>query len=125
VYNVTNACATGATCMRRGDDGLKAGEPTWAWPWVRKAAGVGRSPVQVNWMEDLDPGRRYDAVSATDGRIAPRPCPARSADRMGVTARSTASGLRDFCQDLEKNSLHSTLNPLPRTRSAMSLEEIN
>ena len=72
VYNVSNACATGATALRVAAMAVKAGEADMGLAFgVEKLAGAGllaggsRSADSHAWT----PHGRYGAVAAIDGRI--------------------------------------------------------
>ena len=72
VYNVSNACATGATALRVACMAVKAGETDMGLAFgVEKLAGAGllagggRSSDSNTWT----PHGRFGAVAAVDGRI--------------------------------------------------------
>src|SRR5262245_51969035 len=72
VYNVSNACATGATALRTAIMGIKSGETDMGLAvGVEKLAGAGllgggfRAPDAKEWT----PKGRYGAVAAVDGRV--------------------------------------------------------
>src|SRR5262245_38964204 len=72
VYNVSNACATGATALRTAIMGIKSGECDMGLAvGVEKLAGAGllgggfRAPDAKEWT----PRGRYGAVAAVDGRV--------------------------------------------------------
>ncbi|MBM3659904.1 MAG: thiolase family protein, partial [Actinobacteria bacterium] len=72
VYNVSNACATGATALRTAVMAVKAGEADYGLAvGVEKLAGAGllaggsRKDDGSAWT----PSGRYGAVAAVDGRI--------------------------------------------------------
>src|SRR5437764_15401582 len=73
VYNVSNACATGATALRTAIMAIKAGETDYGLAvGVEKLAGAGllagggrpKSDKQV-----FEPKGRYGAVTTVDGRV--------------------------------------------------------
>jgi acetyl-CoA acyltransferase len=130
VYNVANACATGATALRTAIMALKAGEADYGLAvGVEKLAGAGllaggsRKADSDEWT----PSGRYGAVAAVDGRIGTETMP-------GVFAQVGMEYLREhpydgaalelFARISEKNHAHSTLNPLAAYTKRMSLEEI-
>ena len=71
VYNVANACATGATALRTVIMAIKAGECDMGLAvGVEKLAGaglLGAKPAKAN--TSFEPSGRYGAVTGTDGRI--------------------------------------------------------
>src|SRR5215207_693204 len=73
VYNVANACATGATALRTAIMAVKAGECDMGLAvGVEKLAGVGllgARPQSSDGAHEWTPKGRYGAVAATDGRI--------------------------------------------------------
>jgi acetyl-CoA acetyltransferase len=130
VYNVSNACATGATALRTAIMAVKAGEADYGLAvGVEKLAGAGllaggsRKADSDTWT----PSGRYGAVAAVDGRIGTETMP-------GVFAQIGQEYLYEhqyggapfelFARISEKNHAHSTLNPLAAYTKRMSLEEI-
>jgi acetyl-CoA acetyltransferase len=130
VYNVANACATGATALRTAIMAVKAGEVDYGMAvGVEKLAGAGllaggSKKAEANtWT----PTGRYGAVAGIDGRVGTETMP-------GVFAQigmeylyqhdygGTAFEL--FARISEKNHAHSTLNPLAAYTKRMSLEQI-
>src|SRR3954454_19016901 len=73
VYNVANACATGATALRTAIMAVKAGEtPMGLAVGVEKLAGAGLLGAGGSRKSDKDtwtPSGRYGAVTSVDGRI--------------------------------------------------------
>ncbi len=131
VYNVANACATGATALRTAIMSVKAGETDVGLAvGVEKLAGAGllggggRPKSDKNVYE---PRGRYGAVATVDGRIGTQTMP-------GVFAQIGMQYLNEhpyagvpfelFAKISEKNHAHSTLNPLAAYTKKMSLEEI-
>jgi acetyl-CoA acyltransferase len=131
VYNVANACATGATALRTAIMAVKAGETDMGLAvGVEKLAGAGllggggtpKSDKQV-----FEPKGRYGAVANTDGRIGTNTMP-------GVFAQVGMQYLYEhqyagtpfelFAKISEKNHAHSTLNPLAAYTKKMTLEQI-
>jgi acetyl-CoA acetyltransferase len=111
VYNVANACATGATALRTAIMAVKAGEAD-----MGLAVGV----------EKLA-GGRYGAVVGLDGRVGTESMP-------GVFAQVGMQYIHEhqyagapfelFAKISEKNHAHSTLNPLAAYSKKMTLEQI-
>jgi len=130
VYNVANACATGATALRTAVMAVKAGEADYGLAvGVEKLAGAGllaggsRKADSDTWT----PSGRYGAIAGVDGRIGTETMP-------GVFAQIGQEYLYEhqyggaqfelFARISEKNHAHSTLNPLAAYTKRMSLEEI-
>jgi acetyl-CoA acyltransferase len=131
VYNVANACATGATALRTAIMAVKAGECDMGLAvGVEKLAGAGLLGGGGTPKSDknvFEPKGRYGAVTKTDGRIGTDTMP-------GVFAQVGMQYLHDnpydgeafelFARISEKNHSHSTLNPLAAYTKKMTLEEI-
>jgi acetyl-CoA acetyltransferase len=130
VYNVANACATGATALRTAVMAVKAGEVDYGMAvGVEKLAGAGllaggSKKAEANtWT----PTGRYGAVARIDGRVGTETMP-------GVFAQIGMEYLYEqdyggtafelFARISEKNHAHSTLNPLAAYTKKMSLEQI-
>jgi len=129
VYNVANACATGATALRTAIMAVKAGEVDMGLAvGVEKLAGAGllggggRAKTDGNTWS---PQGRYGAVAPTDGRIGTDTMPGVFAQiGMEYGHRYGGTSFELFARISEKNHQHSTLNPLAAYTKAMSLEEI-
>ncbi len=129
VYNVSNACATGATALRTAIMSVKAGESDFGLAvGVEKLAGAGllggggrpKADKQV-----YEPKGRYGAVSTTDGRIGTDTMPGVFAQvGMEYGHKYGGTSFELFAKISEKNHAHSTLNPLAAYSKKMSLEEI-
>jgi acetyl-CoA acetyltransferase len=130
VYNVANACATGATALRTAIMAVKAGEVDYGMAvGVEKLAGAGllaggsKKADANTWT----PSGRYGAVAGIDGRVGTETMP-------GVFAQIGMEYLYEqdyegtafelFARISEKNHAHSTLNPLAAYTKKMSLEQI-
>lgn len=130
VFNVSNACATGATALRTAVMAIKAGEADFGLAvGVEKLAGAGllaggsRKADADTWQ----PGGRYGSVMAVDGRIGTEIMPGVFAQvGMEYLYEHSYSGtpLELFARISEKNHAHSTLNPLAAYSKAMTLEQI-
>jgi acetyl-CoA acetyltransferase len=131
VYNVANACATGATALRTAIMAIKAGECEIGLAvGVEKLSGAGllgaagRPPKDTKVFE---PHGRVGAVAGLDGRIGTMAMP-------GVFAQIGLEYLHDhpydglplelFARISEKNHAHSTLNPLATYTKRLTLDEI-
>lgn len=129
VFNVSNACATGATALRTAIMAVKAGEVDMGLAvGVEKLAGAGllggggKSKGDDNvWA----PAGRYGAVASTDGRIGTDTMPGVFAQiGMEYGHKYGGTSFELFARISEKNHSHSTLNPLAAYSKAMSLEQI-
>jgi len=130
VYNVANACATGATALRTAIMAVKAGEADYGLAvGVEKLAGAGLLGARNRKADDdtYQPTGRYGAVLGLDGRVGTESMP-------GVFAQVGMQYLHEhqyagapfelFAKISEKNHAHSTLNPLAAYTKKMSLEQI-
>ncbi|WP_025737471.1 thiolase family protein [Mycobacterium genavense] len=128
VYNVANACATGATALRTAIMAVKAGEVDYGLAvGVEKLAGAGRL-AGGSVKKDADtwtPAGRYGAVAAIDGRIGTETMPGVFA-QIGVEYGHKYGGtsFELFAKISEKNHAHSTLNPLASYQKRFTLEQI-
>ena len=131
VYNVANACATGATALRTAIMAVKAGECDMGLAvGVEKLAGaglLGGGGTPKSDKKVFEPRGRFGAVTSTDGRIGTNTMP-------GVFAQVGMQYLHKhpyegepfdlFARISEKNHAHSTLNPLAAYTKRMTLDEI-
>jgi acetyl-CoA acyltransferase len=128
VYNVANACATGATALRTAIMAVKAGEtPVGLAVGVEKLAGAGllaggaRKADKDTW----EPSGRYGAVAPVDGRIGTETMPGVFAQiGMEYGHKYGGTSFELFARISEKNHAHSTLNPLAAYTKKMTLEQI-
>ncbi|MBJ7293663.1 MAG: thiolase family protein [Ilumatobacteraceae bacterium] len=129
VYNVSNACATGATALRTAIMAVKAGECDMGLAvGVEKLAGVGLLGGGGRPKSDSNkwsPSGRFGAVAPTDGRIGTDTMPGTFA-QVGMEYGHKYGGatFELFARISEKNHSHSTLNPLAAYSKAMSKDEI-
>ncbi len=130
VYNVANACATGATALRTAIMAVKAGEADYGLAvGVEKLAGAGllAGGSRKDDRNVYEPKGRYGAVAPLDGRVGTETMP-------GVFAQIGMEYFHEhqygdqpfelFAKISEKNHAHSTLNPLAAYSKRMSLDEI-
>jgi len=131
VYNVANACATGATALRTAIMAVKAGETDMGLAvGVEKLAGaglLGGGGVPKPDKNVYEPKGRFGSVATVDGRVGTETMP-------GVFAQIGMQYLHDhpydgaafelFARISEKNHAHSTLNPLAAYTKRISLEQI-
>jgi acetyl-CoA acetyltransferase len=128
VYNVTNACATGATALRTVMLAIKAGEADFGLAvGVEKLSGAGllagatRAESGGSWR----PQGRYGAVAPLDGLVGTETMPGVFA-QVGLEYEHEYGGTSAelFARISEKNHAHSTLNPLAAYQKRFTLEEI-
>jgi acetyl-CoA acetyltransferase len=128
VFNVSNACSTGATALRQTIMAIKAGEADFGLAvGVEKLAGAGllaggtRDDGGSTWT----PEGRFGAVAPLDGRVGTETMPGVFAQiGMEYGHRYGGTSFELFARISEKNHSHSTLNPLAAYSKKMSLEEI-
>ncbi len=128
VYNVANACATGATALRVAAMAVKSGEADMGLAFgVEKLSGAGllaggrRKEASATWQ----PSGRYGAVAPVDGRIGTETMPGVFAQiGMEYGHRYGGTSFELFARISEKNHAHSTLNPLAAYSKRFTLEEI-
>ncbi len=127
-YNVSNACATGATALRTAIMAVKAGEVDMGLAvGVEKLAGAGLLVGGDRPSDDNEwtPQGRYGAVAAVDGRIGTETMPGVFAQiGMEYSHKYGGATFELFARISEKNHAHSTLNPLAAYSKALSLEQI-
>jgi acetyl-CoA acyltransferase len=127
VYNVANACATGATALRLAIMSIKAGETdTGLAVGVEKLSGAGLLGGPPKQQPDTwNPTGRYGAVAPVEGRIGTATMPgvfAQVGMEYGHTYGGTSFEL--FAKIAEKNHAHSTLNPKAAYQKRFTLTEI-
>jgi acetyl-CoA acetyltransferase len=128
VYNVANACATGATALRVACMAVKAGEVDMGLAFgVEKLSGAGllaggsRGGDSDTWV----PSGRYGSIAPVDGRIGTETMPGVFAQiGMEYGHRYGGTSFELFAKISEKNHAHSSLNPLAAYQKKMTLEEI-
>ena len=130
VFNVANACATGATALRTVIMAVKAGECDMGLAvGVEKLSGAGMlgagfaAPASDEWT----PSGRYGAVSGFEGKLGTDMMP-------GVFAQVGMEYLHAhpydgadfelFASISAKNHFNSTMNPLAAIQKDMSVEQI-
>jgi acetyl-CoA acetyltransferase len=130
VFNVANACATGATALRTAIMAIKAGEtPVGLAVGVEKLSGAGllaggsRGADNDEWT----PSGRLGAVAGIDGRLGTETMPGVFAQiGMGYLHQygDIPNAFEMFAKISEKNHAHSTLNPMGAYQKRFTLEEI-
>jgi acetyl-CoA acyltransferase len=128
VYNVANACATGATALRTAIMAVKAGEVDYGLAvGVEKLSGAGLL-AGGSKKKDADtwtPAGRYGAVAAIDGRIGTETMPGVFAQiGMEYGHKYGGTSFELFAKISEKNHAHSTLNPLASYQKRFTLDQI-
>lgn len=130
VYNVANACATGATALRTVIMAIKAGECDLGLAvGVEKLSGAGllaggsRAEEPGTWT----PRGRDGAIAPKDGRIGTVTMPGTFAQigmRYLHDHAYEGAPLELFARISHKNHANSTLNPLAAYTKELSLEQI-
>ena len=128
VYNVANACATGATALRTVVMAIKSGEVDMGLAvGVEKLAGAGLLGARERKGDGKvwEPSGRYGAIAGTDGRIGTENMPGTFA-QVGMEYGHKYGGatFELFAKISEKNHAHSTLNPLAAYTKRLTLDEI-
>ena len=127
VYNVTNACATGATAFRVAAMAIKAGEASIGLAVGLEQMGklglLGARPASTD--QAYQPSGRYGAVGPVEGILGTSLMPGTFAQSgMEYAYQNDGVGFEQFAKVAEKNHAHSTLNPLAQYQKAFSLEEV-
>jgi acetyl-CoA acetyltransferase len=128
VYNVHNACATGATAVRSVLMEIRAGEADMGLALGVEQMTAGSAPYRATKPAERNvftPTGRDGHVMATEGILG-------TGQMFGVFAqtgtdyarRHDGVGFEQFARVAEKNHAHSTLNPLAQYQRPYSLEEI-
>ena len=129
VYNVVNACATGATAFRVAYLEIKAGEADLGLAFgVEKLAGAGlltggaaRTDSGGGWT----PKGRLGAVTGLEGHTGTGTMPGVFAQiGLDYAHRYGGADFELFARIAEKNHAHSTLNPLAAHQKPMSAAQI-
>jgi acetyl-CoA acyltransferase len=128
VYNVVNACATGATALRVAYLEIKAGESDMGLAFgVEKLAGAGLlgggqgAAGGGAWV----PRGRFGAVTGLEGHTGTSSMPGVFAQiGLDYAHRYGGADFELFARIAEKNHTHSTLNPLAAHQKPMSAAQI-
>ncbi|EFC85503.1 thiolase family protein [Parafrankia sp. EUN1f] len=129
VFNVANACATGATALRVAIMAIRAGETDIGMAvGVEKLAGAGLlgAPGQAPAGDGTWSRRgRFGAVAPLEGRVGTDSMPGVFA-QIGLEYghRYGGASFELFARIAEKNHAHSTLNPLAAYSRRFTLDEI-
>jgi acetyl-CoA acyltransferase len=129
VYNVANACATGATALRtvlltiksgEADMGLAVGVEQMGKGGLLGVAGKGDRGRKV-----YEPSGRYGSVMQVEGLLGTGLMPGVFAQAgMEYAYENDGVGFEQFAKVAEKNHMHSTLNPLAHYQKPFTLEEV-
>ncbi|MFZ2175289.1 MAG: thiolase family protein [Rhodococcus sp. (in: high G+C Gram-positive bacteria)] len=128
VFNVVNACATGATAVRVAMMGIKAGECDMALAVgvekMGKMGMLGGAAKKAGEKKVFTPKGRYGAVVKTEGLIGTGLMPGVFGQAGTEYALAHGVSAEQFAKVAVKNHLHSTLNPLAQYQKEFSLEEV-
>jgi len=129
VYNVVNACATGATAVRVAYLAIRAGEADVAMAvgveQMGKKGLLGGAARGGAKRKVFEPSGRYGSVMKTEGVLGTGLMPGVFAQAgMEYAGRNSGVGFEQFAKVAVKNHAHSTLNPLAQYRKEFSLEEV-
>jgi acetyl-CoA acyltransferase len=129
VYNVANACATGATALRtvlltiksgEADMGLAVGVEQMGKGGLLGVAGKGDRGRHV-----YEPKGRYGSVMQVEGLLGTGLMPGVFAQAgMEYAYEHGGVDFEQFAKVAEKNHAHSTLNPLAHYQKQFSLDEV-
>ncbi|HEX5587506.1 MAG TPA: thiolase family protein [Acidimicrobiia bacterium] len=128
VYNVTNACATGATAVRTVYMSIAAGESDMGLAVGAEQMGkmgllAGNAPRKD--ANVYEPSGRFGSVLPADGWLGSGTMPAVFGQAgMEYAYENDGVGFEQFAKVAQKNHEHSALNPLSQYRKVFSLEEI-
>lgn len=127
VYNVSNACATGATALRTALMSLRAGEGELALAigceqlGKRGLLSAGEEPRG----SEFSPRGRDGSVLEPEGVLGSSLMPAVFAEAgIAYLAGNPEASVAHFYKVAQKNHLNSTLNPLAQYRKEFSLDQI-
>ena len=128
VFNVANACATGATAIRTVMMAIKAGECEMGLAvGVEKLSGAGMlgAGMGVAASDEWTPTGRFGAVSSLEGKTGTDMMPGVFAQvGMEYGHKYGGTSFELFARISEKNHRNSTLNPLAAIQKDMTLEQI-
>jgi acetyl-CoA acyltransferase len=129
IYNVTNACATGATAVRTALMSIKAGESdiglAIGCEQMGKMGLLGGAGQAKPTRKVFEPAGRFGGVMPIEGVLGSGTMPAVFGQAgMEYAYQHDGVGFEQFAKVAEKNHAHSTLNPLAQYQKAFSLEEI-
>jgi acetyl-CoA acetyltransferase len=129
VYNVANACATGATALRTVYLAIKAGEADMGLAvgveQMGKGGLLGAGGKGDRGRTVYEPKGRYGSVMQVEGLLGTGLMPGVFAQAgMEYAYENDGVGFEQFAKVAEKNHMHSTLNPLAHYQKPFTLEEV-
>jgi acetyl-CoA acyltransferase len=129
VYNVANACATGATALRTVLLSIKAGEADMGLAvgveQMGKGGLLGAGGKGDRGRKVYEPSGRYGSVMSVEGLLGTGLMPGVFAQAgMEYAYENDGVGFEQFAKVAEKNHMHSTLNPLAHYQKPFTLEEV-
>ena len=128
VFNVVNACATGATAVRVAMMSIRAGESDTGLAvgveQMGKMGVLGGGRRAKDAKKQFAPKGRYGSVVKTEGLLGTNLMPGVFAQAGTEYALKHGVTQEQFAQVAQKNHAHSTLNPLAQYRKEFALEEI-
>jgi acetyl-CoA acyltransferase len=128
VFNVSNACATGATALKTVIMAIRSGETDFGLAvGVEKLSGAGLLAGRNRGKdsEEWTPDGRFGAVAALDGRVGTETMPGVFAQiGMEYGHKYGGTSFELFAKIAEKNHAHSTLNPLASYQKRFTLDQI-
>lgn len=127
VYNVSNACATGATALRTALLSIRAGEADLA--LAIGCEQLGKRGLLAAEEEprgaEFSPRGRDGSVVEPEGILGSSMMPSVFAEAgVAYLARTAGATVEHFFKVAQKNHANSTLNPLAQYRKEFSLEQI-
>ncbi len=129
VFNVANACATGATAVRTAYLSIKAGEADMGLAigveQMGKQGLLGAAGKQRGDKHVFEPKGRYGSVMGVEGILGTGLMPG-VFGQAGMTYANAHDGVgfEQFAKVAEKNHAHSALNPLAQYRKVFTLDEV-
>lgn len=128
VYNVVNACATGATALRVALLSIKAGESDIGLAVgvekMGKGGLIGGAAKKRDAKKVYSPNGRYGSVLKTEGILGTGIMPGVFAQAGTEYALAHGVTATHFAKVAQKNHAHSVLNPLAHYRREFSLDDI-
>ena len=127
VYNVTNACATGASALRIVSMAIKAGEAEMGLAVGAEKMGKARlgGGGATAGKAVYERHGRSGAVMSTEGVLGTDFMPGVFAQAgMEYAHHHSGVGFEQFARVAEKNHAHSSLNPLAQYQKVFSLDEV-
>ena len=129
VYNVTNACATGANAVRVAYMEIKAGVSqvglALGYEKMGKAGLLGLRPGSASEKKVWNPQGRQGSIMAPEGILGSGLMPAVFGEiGMEYANNNAGVGMEQFAKVAEKSHAHSALNPYSQYQKVFTLEEI-